>query len=310
MSDPLLYLTRDDVRALLPDWHHQIDLAEQTYVDMAEGTVEMPPKPGIHPRPDAFIHAMPAYLERSDVAALKWVSGYPTNKALGIPYINGLLILNDAATGVPRAVMDCVEITAARTAAASGVCVRRWAPEGWTHAAILGCGEQAAYHAAMLRALNPDVHITAYDPNPERADRLPGRDAVASSPGDAVAGAQVVVSAAPIVKSPRPSVQPGMLEDRCLVLPIDFDAVVSREVVDGAGLFLTDNVGQFEHYRGLGYFEGWRAPMGSVGEYVRTPARADRIVCCNLGVGALDAAFAAMVDAAARAQGLGLTLPR
>lgn len=310
MSDPLLYLTRDDVRALLPDWHRQIDLAEQTYVDMAEGTVEMPPKPGIHPRPDAFIHAMPAYLERSDVAALKWVSGYPTNKALGIPYINGLLILNDAATGVPRAVMDCVEITAARTAAASGVCVRRWAPEGWTHAAILGCGEQAAYHAAMLRALNPGVHIIAYDPNPERADRLPGRDAVAASPADAVAGAQVVVSAAPIVKSPRPSVQPGMLEDHCLVLPIDFDAVVSREVVDGAGLFLTDNVGQFEHYRGLGYFEGWPAPMGSVGERVRTPGGADRIVCCNLGVGALDAAFAAMVDAAARGQGLGLTLPR
>ena len=43
----------------------------------------------------------------------------------------GLIVVNDAETGLPTAVMDGAEITAARTAAASGVCVRRWAPEGW-----------------------------------------------------------------------------------------------------------------------------------------------------------------------------------
>lgn len=310
MTEPLLYLTRADVRSLMPDWLAQIDLAEQTYVDMSEGTVEMPPKPGIHPRQDAFIHAMPAFLQRSDVAALKWVSGYPSNKALGIPYINGLLLLNDAATGVPTAVMDCVEITAARTAAASGVCVRRWAPTGWSRAAILGCGEQAAYHASMLRALNPGVHITAYDPTPARAEALPGRDAVATTPAAAVAEADVIISAAPIVKSPSPTVLPEMLKPEHLVLPIDFDAVIALPVIEQAGLFLTDSVAQFEHYRGLGHFQGWPAPAAAVGDRVRTDADAARVVCCNLGVGALDAAFAAMVDAAARAAGMGLPLPR
>ena len=47
---------------------------------MAAGRVELPPKPGIHPRQDAFIHAMPAYLEDTDVAAIKWVAGYPTTR--------------------------------------------------------------------------------------------------------------------------------------------------------------------------------------------------------------------------------------
>ena len=121
----LIYLTRSDVKSLLPDWVTQIDLVEQTYVAMSNGTVEMPPKPGIHPRKDAFIHAMPAYLADTDVAAMKWVSGYPANKSLGIPYINGLLILNDAATGVPTAVMDCVEITAACSPKARRCC-RPW----------------------------------------------------------------------------------------------------------------------------------------------------------------------------------------
>lgn len=310
MTADLIYLTRADVRSLLPDWHTQIDVVEQTYIDMAAGTVEMPPKPGIHPRKDAFIHAMPAFLERSDVAALKWVSGYPSNKAIGIPYINGLLILNEAATGVPIAVMDCVEITAARTAAASGVCVRRWAPSGWRTAAILGCGEQGNYHSDMLHALNPDVEVIAYDPTPQRADALRGRARTAASVADAVADADVIITAAPIVKSPEPAIHPGMLKARHLLLPIDFDAVVSRETVDAAQIFLTDNVAQFEHYRSIGHFRDWRTPQASVGDRVREAGDADRVVCCNLGVGALDAAFAAVVDAAARAAGLGLALPR
>lgn len=310
MTADLIYLTRADVRSVMPDWHTQIDVAEQTYVDLASGGIEMPPKPGIHPRKDAFIHAMPAWIERSDVAAIKWVSGYPSNKALGIPYINGLLILNEAATGVPIAVMDCVEITAARTAAASGVCVRRWAPAGWSRAAILGSGEQGNYHADMLRALNPDVHIVAYDPDPKRADALRGRSEVATTVEEAVGDADVVISAAPIVQDPRPALQPGMLKAKHLLLPIDFDAVVAKACVDDAEVFLTDHVGQFEHYRSIGHFQQWRAPQASVGDRVREAGDADRVVCCNLGVGALDAAFAAVVDAAARTLHMGTTLAR
>ena len=143
----IVYLSRQEVSDLLPPIPEQIDLVAGTYRSMAAGRVELPPKPGIHPRQDAFIHAMPAYLEDTDVAAIKWVSGYPSNKALGLPYINGLMIVNDAATGMPIAIMDAAEITAARTAAASGACIRHWAPAGWTRAAIIGCGEQGRYHA-------------------------------------------------------------------------------------------------------------------------------------------------------------------
>lgn len=306
----LIYLTRTDVEGLLPDWHARIDLVEQTYVAMSRGMVEMPPKPGIHPRKDAFIHAMPAYLEDSDVAAMKWVSGYPSNKALGIPYINGLLIVNDAATGIPTAVMDCVEITAARTAAASGVCVRTWAPANWSRVAILGCGEQANYHADMLKALNPDATIVAYDPNPDRAERLRHQSEVALTPAAAVTGADIVITAAPIVKEPVPTIFPELLNPRHLVLPIDFDAVVAPSVIAGAELFLTDSVAQFEHYRTLGYFKEWPSPVASVGDRVHDPVTVDRVVCCNLGVGSLDAAFAGMIQRRAREQGIGIGLPR
>ena len=79
---------------------------------IGEGRVEMPPKPGIHTRKDAFIHAMPAYIPSLESAGIKWVSGYPENQKKGLPYISGLLILNDPETGIPISVMDATWITA------------------------------------------------------------------------------------------------------------------------------------------------------------------------------------------------------
>jgi ornithine cyclodeaminase/alanine dehydrogenase-like protein (mu-crystallin family) len=304
----VLYLRRNEVVTLLPPIDDQLDLVEATYRAVGEGRVELPPKPGIHPRKDSFIHAMPAYLKDDDVAALKWVAGYPANKARGLPYITGLIVLNDAETGLPTAIMDGAEITAARTAAASGVCIRRWAPEGWADAAILGCGEQGRFHARVLGALNPDVRIRAHDPHPERIAQLDGDVQAFADPAEAVAGAHVVVTAGPIVEEPDSPLSPDWLGERWISLPIDFDFYFSREAVAAADRFLVDDVGQFEYYRSLGHFKGWPPPHASVGEELASGGSPAKIVCCNLGVGALDAAFAARVLADAAERGIGTEL--
>ena len=306
----LLYLAREDVARLLPAVPEQLDLVERTYRALARGRVELPPKPGVHPRKDSFIHAMPAFLRDEDVVALKWIAGYPGNKERGLPYITGLVILNDPDTGLPVAVMDGAEITAARTAAASGVCVRRFAPAGWSRAAILGCGEQGRFHARLLQELNPNVRIRAYDPHPERVEGMPGPVEAAAGPREALQGAEVVVTAGPIVEDPDPPIEPAWLGERWLALPIDFDFYVRRETVAAADLFLVDDVEQFEYYRTLGHFHGWPAPAGTVGEALASADSLERVACCNLGIGALDAAFAAQVHARAREQGVGIELSR
>lgn len=305
----LLYLARGEVARLLPEIPEQLDLVEATYRAVAAGQVELPPKPGVHPRPDAFLHAMPAYLRDDDVVALKWVAGYPANKDRGLPYITGLVVLNDPETGLAVAVMDGAEITAARTAAASGVCVRRFAPDGWREAAILGCGEQGRFHTRILRALKPDVRIRAYDPHPERVAALPGPVHAATEPREAVEGADVVITAGPIVEEPVSPLEPDWLGDRWLALPIDFDFYFGAEAVAAADLFLADDVAQFEYYRELGHFRGWPEPTGSVGEGLAGKDSPERVLCCNLGIGALDAAFAAWVLARARTEGVGRELP-
>ncbi|HEY7003247.1 MAG TPA: hypothetical protein VH281_03110 [Gaiellaceae bacterium] len=304
----MLYLTRAEVRDLLPDVSAQLDLVEETYRAVGTGRVELPPKPGIHPRPDSFIHAMPAYLRDEDVAALKWVAGYPANKERGLPYISGLIVLNDPDSGLPTAIMDGAEITAARTAAASGVCIRRFAPQGWEGAAVLGAGEQGRFHTRVLSELNPGASIRAWDPHPDRIATL--GDGVAPAPGafEAVDGAEVVVTAGPIVENPESPLTPEWLGERVLGLPIDFDFYFSADAVASAELFLVDDVGQFEYYRSLGHFQGWPEPEGSVGEALARGGTPARVVCCNLGIGALDAAFAARVLAAARERGTGTEL--
>jgi alanine dehydrogenase len=304
----LLCLSRDEVASLLPAIPEQLDLVEETYRAVGAGRVELPPKPGVHPRKDSFLHAMPAYLRDEDVVALKWVAGYPANKERGLPYITGLIIVNDADTGLPVAVIDGAEITAARTAAASGVCVRRWAPDGWSSAAILGCGEQGRFHARVLAALNPNATIRAYDPHPERIEGLEGHVEPADEPREAVDGADVVVSAGPIVEEPESPLGPDWLGERWLALPIDFDFYFSADAVAAADLFLVDDVDQFEYYRSLGHFQGWPKPDASVGEALESSDAPPRVLCCNLGVGALDAAFAARVVAAAREREIGTEL--
>lgn len=304
----LLFLSREEVAGLLPPVPDQLDLVERIYRALAAGTVELPPKPGVHPRKDSFVHAMPAFLREDDVVALKWVAGYPANKERGLPYITGLIVLNDADTGLPLVVMDGAEITAARTAAASGVCVRRFAPAGWRRAAILGCGEQGRFHARLLRELNPAVAIRAYDPHPERIERLGEPVEAAAGWEEALDGADVVVTAGPIVEDPSPPIGPEHLGERWLALPIDFDFYVGAEAVSAADLFLADDVGQFEYYRRQGHFEGWPALEGNVGEALGHESAPARVVCCNLGIGALDAAFANVVLERARAEDVGSEL--
>jgi ornithine cyclodeaminase/alanine dehydrogenase len=95
----ILYLSRAQIEALEFSLDDVIAAVEAGFQEKAAGRVEMPPKPGIHTRPDAFIHAMPAYLAGVGAAGLKWVSGYPENRPVGLPYITGLLILNCPETG-------------------------------------------------------------------------------------------------------------------------------------------------------------------------------------------------------------------
>jgi ornithine cyclodeaminase/alanine dehydrogenase-like protein (mu-crystallin family) len=96
------------------------------------------------------------------------VSGYPENSKRGLPYIAGLLVLNDAETGMPLAVMDCTWITAQRTGAATAVAAKYLARKESATVGMLGCGVQGRSDLEALNVLFPIKKVRAYDVHPER----------------------------------------------------------------------------------------------------------------------------------------------
>ncbi|HSJ55466.1 MAG TPA: ornithine cyclodeaminase family protein, partial [Anaerolineae bacterium] len=168
----LLYLSYADVDGLGVTMAEVIDALHIAFREKGQGKVEMPPKPGVHPGDsDNFIHAMPAYIPALQSAGVKWVSGYPENYRRGLPYISGLLILNDVETGLPVSVMDCVWITAMRTGAATAVSAHYLARPDSSTAGILGCGVQGRTNLEALNVLFPLKKVRAYDVRPEMAER-------------------------------------------------------------------------------------------------------------------------------------------
>jgi ornithine cyclodeaminase/alanine dehydrogenase-like protein (mu-crystallin family) len=306
----LLYIASQTVASLLPDIPTQIGLVREAYVALASGRAQVPATPLITPRPGGFLHAMPAYLADRDVVALKWIGGYEQNPGHGLAYLSGLIVINDSETGFPVAIIDCGEITAARTAAASGLCIVEFATADWKTAAIIGYGVQARAHIAMLRSLNPDVEIVVARKSTGRTDGEGVR--FVPSPTQAAAGADIVITAIPLATKLDQLITPGKLKDNVLLLPIDYDSSIDKACVEQASLFLVDDIPGFEGARAAGRFSGWPEPEGTVGGTVGQQLRADsgRLVCCNLGVGALDAIFADVVHSRARVEGAGEALAR
>jgi ornithine cyclodeaminase/alanine dehydrogenase len=327
---PLRYLAARDVEAAMPSLEERLRLAERTMIGLVRDA-ELPAKIGVHPRPEAsFGHAMPAYL-RAGVPAderlgMKWVVGFPANNAIGLPSINALIVLNDPATGLPIAVLDGAPVTAQRTAAISGVVLRRFGPvhrEGPVTAALIGAGVQGRAHLPVLGAVLPGVDLRVHDRHPDRsesfralAEATPGigRATSTSSARAAIEGADVVVTAAAFTTPERRQVMTqDWLAPDATVVPVDYATFCAAEVARDAALFLVDHREQFLGAREAGAFDGYPDPSMSIGEAlldgVERPARG-RVVATHLGVGLADVIFGAAILEAAEQRGLGTVLDR
>ena len=329
-SPTLRYLTGTDVLAAMPPLPERLDLAERTMTALVSDA-ELPPKIGLHPTPaESFAHAMPAMLRgrdpggAADLVGMKWVAGFDTNKALGIPAINAVVILNDATTGLPIAVMDGGPITAMRTAAVSGVAIRHFAPTVAgrpIRAALIGAGVQGRSHLPVLGAVMPGVEVRVFDPSAEHLAALVelGRSSdgvatieAAASAREAIDGADVVVTAAAF--GPKRQVMTNdWLGPDTTVVPVDYATYCSAGVARDAALFLIDHRGQLDAGRANGLFDDFPEPAATIGEAIlagtaRPPH--GRVVAMHLGVGLADVVFGSSILARATEMDLGIVLPR
>ena len=319
----LLHLSGAEVIAALPPMAERLALAERALRSL-DGSAQLPAKIGVHPRPHAsWAHAMPAWVPgsdedpSSDLLGVKFVSGFPANATLGLPALHATLLLCDAATGRPRAVLDAGPITAARTAAISGVAVAAWGPrEAAPTVAVVGAGIQGQAHAEVLATVLPGSHLRIHDRAAERAEDL-ARYARALpfasvTTGDtavgAIRGADVVITM--ISFGPERQTLPAdAFRDAGLVVTVDYDMCLPAASAREAGTFLVDETGQFLANRATGIFEGYPDPSGMIGEHLDRPRPSGQVVVVHLGTGVADLVFGDAVLRTAESMGLGTPLP-
>lgn len=146
----MLVLSQAEVRDLL-DPRRLIDALAAAMADLSRGAASMPARIAVRvAERDGILAAMPAYLPSTRALASKLVSLFPHNAGLSLPTHQAVIVVFDAATGSPLALLDGEYITALRTAAGSALATRLLARDDVAVLAVLGTGVQARAH---LRAL-------------------------------------------------------------------------------------------------------------------------------------------------------------
>ena len=322
----LRYLSAGDVVRCLPTLERQLELTERALLALAQGDVQMPPKPFLQPREGAFFHPMAAWLCKDDLLGMKWVCGYASNQERGLPYIMGLIILSDPDTGQPLCVMDCTVVTALRTADVTGVALKRFAKSSDRRVTLVGAGTQGRSHLPVLTSCLDSPELTVLDRWPDRAEAYvewaleqPG---VASARAEsslkaAVAEADVIITAGTAQGVDGQFLTPDLLPDECLLIPIDWNLIVPPETAVAASWLVVDDRSEFEYYRfqdAEENFRGFPAANETIGDAVARQAspesRPDGLVLvCPLGAAVVDVILASDIYERACEQRIGVTLP-
>lgn len=146
----MLLLNRREVESLL-DFDQLIDKLAAAMAELSAGRISMPPRVVAEvPERRGLLGVMPAYWPSARTLSTKLVSVFPENARQGLPTHQAIIVVFDAETGVPQALLDGASITGARTAAGSALATRLLARPDADVLVIIGTGVQARAHAQAI----------------------------------------------------------------------------------------------------------------------------------------------------------------
>jgi len=325
MPHDVLLVTEPDLRRAVPLDLAAIDVTSRAFAALHAGGVVMPPVLSMAlPAVNGEVDVKTAWIPGFDGFAIKVSPGFFDNPRLGLPSLNGLMILFSANTGLVEALfLDNGYLTDVRTAAAGAVAARHMAPETVETAGVLGTGVQARLQIAAAHLVRPFTRVLVWGRDPEKAaataralaadlgvDARPEPD-----PARLVAQSQLVVTTTP---SRTPILLADWLHPGLHITAMGSDQSEKNEldpaVLTRADLYVCDRLSQAEALGELRaavaaglWTRGVPPELGAVvtGAIPGRPS-SDAITVCDLtGTGAQDTAIATHARAAARALGIG-----
>jgi alanine dehydrogenase len=308
----VLVLNAEEVQSLL-DLDALVDALAAAFIDVSAGSASMPSRTAAFSG-HGLLGVMPAYLPSSDILEVKLVSLFEGNAGTELPTHQAAIAVFDPQRGNIVALMDGTYITATRTAAGAALSVRVLAREDARVLAICGTGVQGHTHAHAVPRVRDFDEVRVAGRDPEKAAALAAEigGVASASFEEAVRGADVVCAT---THSPEPVVRRAWLEPGAHVTSIGMNpegTELDPDLVANATVFVESRAAAFAPFpAGAGDLADL-APetVAEIGE-VLSGARPGRTSAEQLtlyksvGIGAMDAAAAALVLGAAREQGVG-----
>ncbi|MEG0355310.1 MAG: ornithine cyclodeaminase family protein [Lachnospiraceae bacterium] len=218
----MLILNKADIEKTV-DLNRMMDTIEETYRIFGKGDYYMPPRPVVEHENKTLLY-MPCYTK--DSMGTKILTIFPENSNLGLPSIDGVVLLNDYETGKPEAMLDGQMVTAFRTGAVGGVAVRHLSRKDCHTVGIVGAGVQGFYQA-LYACVARDIH-TVYVYNHGSRDITAYGKRLEETIGNSVKVVlcktiEELVKASDIICTTTPSATPvlpeeeKLLEGKCIV---------------------------------------------------------------------------------------------
>lgn len=175
---------------------------EEGFIQYSNGNTVVPPVGELlfeNPKGDA--HIKYGYIKNDDYYVIKIASGFYDNPKLGIPSSQGMMLLFDQKTGVPKAVLlDEGYLTDIRTAAAGALAAKYFAPKNIKAIGIIGTGIQAKLQLLYLQKYRSCKLVWVWGRNKENAEKFVKELAIdldiqiAKSPSDLARHCNIIVT--------------------------------------------------------------------------------------------------------------------
>ncbi len=325
MANEITIVTETELRKAIPLDLAAVGVVESAFRTLASGRVVMPPILSME-IPDAHgeVDVKTAWLPGFDGFAIKVSPGFFDNPKLGLPSLNGLMILFSAKTGLVQALfLDNGYLTDIRTAAAGAVTAKWLAPARVETAGIMGTGVQARLQARAAHLVRPFSKVLVWGRERTKAEACAadigaalGIEARADGdPARLVAESQLVVTTTP---AREPILKAEWLHPGLHITAMGSDQVGKNEI-DPAALLRADayvcdrrsqceKLGELRAAMEAGLWRERQAvELGSViaGVAQARKAETDITICDLTGTGAQDTAIATHAYSLARANGIG-----
>ena len=167
-----LFIDKEKIASNLP-MNECIEVMEEMFQSLANGECVQPLRSLMWlPEKKGILGIMPGHAEKLGVSGVKVITVFHSNRNEGLPSHQGVVILFDGKHGQPLALFDAAEITAIRTAAASGVATKYLARKNAETLAIIGAGEQAKQHIDAMLVVRKIKQINIWNRTEKNAEKL------------------------------------------------------------------------------------------------------------------------------------------